>query len=71
MYISTSDGSYQSPNLFSNRLLAASIRAFKYNSASTGAGVIMAIQNSQITMKGCNLVGNRGNAGGVIQISAS
>lgn len=66
LYISTSDGSYQSPNLFASRLLAASVRAFKFNQASVGAGVAMAIQNSQLTIKGCNFVSNSGNAGGVV-----
>ena len=66
LYMSTSDGSYQSPNFFSGRLLSSSIRTFKYNSASVGAGVVMAIQGSILTMKGCNLMSNSGNAGGVI-----
>lgn len=46
LYISTSDGSYQSPELFSSRLLSASGRQIKLNKSTIGAGVITAIQNS-------------------------
>jgi hypothetical protein len=37
-----------------------------YNKGIVGAGVLMAIQGSYLTLKGCNFYSNSGNAGGVV-----
>lgn len=75
IYLSTTDGSYQSPssqgNFFGGRRLEASAYFINKNKGYAGAGVLNAVQDSVIVLKGAYFDANEGINGGCIMLISS
>jgi len=75
IYLSTTDGSYQSPssqgNFLGGRRLESSTYFISKNKGYGGAGVINAVQDSVIVLKGVNFNANEGINGGCIMVISS